>query len=163
MSVCVEVAIGARAQLRGDLGRGACPVVQSVHHFIDGYAHGIAPRGVYAARGGAVESQAGQMSPDRGVDDVGRRVVLARGVEHRRNVDMRGVRFSHTGYDACETRLVPVDSVVLADRLGDTDRQLAGGVLVGGLHHYPHHLLGSRGPQQDSASVAELGFGLGDG
>ena len=35
------------------------------------------------------------MISDGGVDDVGGRVVLARNVEHRRNIDTRGIRFSH--------------------------------------------------------------------
>ena len=58
---------------------------------------GVALRGVHAPGDRAVEPQAGQMSSDRGVDDVGRRVVLARRAEHRRNIDARGVRFSHAG------------------------------------------------------------------
>src|SRR6478609_6394139 len=49
-------------------------------------------------------------------------------------------------------------SAFFADRFGDPDGQLAGGVLVGGFHHHAHHLLGPGGPQQDSAGVAQLGF-----
>ena len=70
-------------------------------------------RGVHATRDRPVEPQTGQMSSDGGVDDVGGRVVLARDVEHRRNIDTRGVRFSHTGYDVGETLRVPPDFSVV--------------------------------------------------
>ncbi len=62
-----------------------------------------------AARDGPVEPQSGQMRANGGVDDIGGRVVLARDVVHRRNVDARDVRFSHTGYDVGETLRVPPD------------------------------------------------------
>ena len=60
-------------------------------------AQRVAVRGVHATGDRPVEPQAGQMSSDRGVDDVGRRFVLARSAEHRRNIDARDVRFSHAG------------------------------------------------------------------
>ena len=72
-------------------------MVQPVHHIVDGEPQGVALRGVHATGNGSVEPQAGQMSSDRGVDDVGGRVVLARRAEHRRNIDARDVRFSHAG------------------------------------------------------------------
>jgi hypothetical protein len=75
-----------------------------VHHIVDGEAKGVALRGVYPARDRPVEPQSGQMRLYGCVDYVGSRVVLARNVEHRRNVDTRDVRFSHTGYDVGETR-----------------------------------------------------------
>jgi hypothetical protein len=37
------------------------------------------------------------MHLDRGIDDVGGRVVLTGGIEHCRNIDACGVRFSHVG------------------------------------------------------------------
>jgi hypothetical protein len=83
--------------------------VQPVDHCVDGDAQGVALGGVHPTCDGPVESQTGQMSSDRGVDDVGRRVVLTRGVEHRGNIDARNVRFSHIGYDAGETLRVPLD------------------------------------------------------
>ena len=66
---------------------------------VDRTAQRVALGGVYATCDGPVEPQSGQVSTDGGVDDVGGGVVLARDVEHRRNVDAREVRFSHTGYD----------------------------------------------------------------
>ncbi len=68
---------------------------------------------VYATRDRAVEPKAGQMSSNGGVDDVGGRVVLACSVEHRRNVDTRGVRFSHTNFDVGETLQVPPEFSVV--------------------------------------------------
>jgi hypothetical protein len=44
---------------------------------------------------------------DRGVDDLGGCVVLARGAEHPRDVGSRSVTFSHADYDAAEARRVP--------------------------------------------------------
>ena len=93
----VDVAIGAGAQFGGDLGGCTRPLVQPVHHIVDGEPQGVALRGVHATGNGSVEPQAGQMGSDRGVDDVGGRFVLARRAEHRRNVDARDVRFSHAG------------------------------------------------------------------
>ena len=84
-------------------------MTQPVDHIVDGNAHGVAVRGMNAARGRSVKPQTGQMISDGGVDDVGRRVVLARSVEHRRNIDACEVRFSHTGYDVGETLRVPPD------------------------------------------------------
>ena len=63
---------------------------------------------------------------------------------------------SHTRLDAAGAPAVPypVDlPAVFADRLRDPDRQLPSGVLVGGLHHHPDQLLGSRRAQQDSAGL----------
>ena len=54
------------------------------------------PRAVCTRPGdGTVELQRRQMRPHGGVDDVGDGVVPARDVEQRRDVDARGVRFSH--------------------------------------------------------------------
>ena len=119
---------------------------------------------MYASGDRTVEPETGQMCPNGGVEDVGRRVVLARSAEHRRNIDTGDVRFSHTGYDVGRTLRVPRDpSALLAHRFGDADGQLACGVLVGRFDHHPNHLFGSGGPQQDSAGVAQLGLGLGNG
>ena len=67
------------------------------HHVVHGEPQGVAVRGVHATGDCAIEPQTSQMSSDRGVDDVGRRVVLARSAEHGRNIDTRDVRFSHAG------------------------------------------------------------------
>ena len=75
----------------------ACADAAGLLDQVDGDPQGVAVCGVHATGDGAVEPQAGQMSSDRGVDDVGRRVVLARSAEHRRNIDTRDVRFSHAG------------------------------------------------------------------
>lgn len=78
-----------------------------MHQIVDGKAQGVALSGVTTAGDRPVEPQSGQVSANSGVDNVGSRVVLARNVEHRRNVDTRVVRFSHTDYDETDTRRVP--------------------------------------------------------
>ena len=81
--------------------------MEPVHQIIERRAECVALSRMHATRYRPVEPQSGQMSSDGGVDDVGRRVVLAGDVEHRRNIDTRGVRFSHITYDVAETRRVP--------------------------------------------------------
>lgn len=83
--------------------------MQPVDDIADRDAQGVAIGGVHAAGDRPVEPQAGQMSSDRGVDDVGRGVVLPGSVEQRGNIDTPDVRFSHTGYDVGETQGVPPD------------------------------------------------------
>jgi hypothetical protein len=106
-AVGLDVTISAGAQFGGDLRGGARPLVQPLHDIVDGQAHGVAVSGVSPPRKRPVEPQSSQMIPNGGVDDVRGGVVLAGGVEHRRNIDTRAVRFSHTGYDADETAPVP--------------------------------------------------------
>lgn len=93
--VGIDIAVCARPQFGRDLGRRASPPVQPRHHVVDGRAERFAVRGMHPSGNGSVKPHSAQAISYSGLDHLGGSVILARGPQHRRNVDPGDVRFSH--------------------------------------------------------------------